>query len=88
MRNADNDYELQVTVTDSGGLTDRQDITVTVTNLVEGGGMGAATSDDFFSGVLNTSLWTFVNPLGRFYGDGDRWRDSQRQPGDQSASGY
>ena len=61
--NTDNDYELQVTVTDSGGLTDRQDITVTVTNLVEGGGMGAATSDDFFSAALNTSLWTFVNPL-------------------------
>ena len=29
----DNDYEVQVTVTDSGGLTDIQDITVTVTNV-------------------------------------------------------
>ncbi len=63
--NTDNDYELQVTVTDSGGLTDRQDITVTVTDVGEGegGGMSAAKSDDFFSGVLNTSLWTFINPL-------------------------
>jgi len=31
--NTDNDYEVQVTVTDSGGLTDRQDITVTVTDV-------------------------------------------------------
>ena len=33
--NADNDYEVQVTVTDSGGLTDVQDITVTVTDAAE-----------------------------------------------------
>ena len=33
--NADNDYEVQVTVTDSGGLTDTQSITVTVTDVNE-----------------------------------------------------
>ncbi|MBT9314083.1 cadherin domain-containing protein [Leptothoe spongobia] len=33
--NGDNDYELQVTVTDAGGLTDSQDITVNVTDVVE-----------------------------------------------------
>jgi len=33
--NGDNDYELQVTVTDSGGLTDVQDITISVTDEVE-----------------------------------------------------
>jgi len=31
----DNTFEIQVTVTDSGGLTDFQDITVTVTDVVE-----------------------------------------------------
>ncbi len=33
--NLDNDYEVQVTVTDSGSLTGVQDITVTVTNLID-----------------------------------------------------
>ncbi|NER47875.1 MAG: hypothetical protein F6J92_14510, partial [Symploca sp. SIO1A3] len=33
--NGDNDYNLQVTVTDSGGLTDVQNIVVTVTDVVE-----------------------------------------------------
>ena len=33
--NGDNDYEVQVTVTDSGGLTDVQDITITVTDVVD-----------------------------------------------------
>jgi uncharacterized repeat protein (TIGR01451 family) len=32
---ADNSYELQVTVTDSGNLTDVEPVTITVTNLVE-----------------------------------------------------
>jgi len=31
----DNDYQIQVTVTDSGGLTDTQDITITVTDVIE-----------------------------------------------------
>ncbi len=35
--NTNNDYEVQVTVTDSGGLTDRQDITITVTDVGENG---------------------------------------------------
>ena len=33
--NGDNDYEIQVTVTDSGSLTDVQDITVSVTDVAE-----------------------------------------------------
>ena len=33
--NGDNNFEFQVTVTDSGGLTDLQDITVSVTDVVE-----------------------------------------------------
>ena len=33
--NSDNIYQVQVTVTDSGGLTDRQDITITVTDVGE-----------------------------------------------------
>ncbi len=33
--NGDNDYEVEVTVTDSGGLTDVQTITITVTDVVE-----------------------------------------------------
>ncbi|MEL7353864.1 MAG: Ig-like domain-containing protein [Cyanobacteria bacterium J06560_5] len=33
--NADNAYNVQVTVTDAGGLTDSQDITVNVTNVIE-----------------------------------------------------
>ena len=32
---ADNDYQVTVTVTDSGALTDSQDITVTVTDVSE-----------------------------------------------------
>ncbi len=36
--NDDNNYEVQVTVTDSGGLTDVQDLTVSVTDVDEGGG--------------------------------------------------
>uniref|UniRef100_UPI00260921DA beta strand repeat-containing protein n=1 Tax=Acaryochloris sp. IP29b_bin.137 TaxID=2969217 RepID=UPI00260921DA len=35
--NADNNYDLQVTVTDSGGLTGSQDITVSVTDVVAEG---------------------------------------------------
>ncbi|MGK7910190.1 MAG: DUF4347 domain-containing protein, partial [Synechococcus sp.] len=36
--NADNDYLVQVTVTDSGGLTDVQDLTISVTDEVENTG--------------------------------------------------
>jgi hypothetical protein len=63
--NGDNDYEVQVTVTDSGNLTDFQDITVTVTNVIEnadpditsdGGGATAAVSVD-----ENTTFVTDVN---------------------------
>ncbi|MEM8714458.1 MAG: Ig-like domain-containing protein, partial [Cyanobacteria bacterium P01_G01_bin.4] len=45
--NGGNDYELQVTVTDSSGLTDVQDITITVTDEVEN--LAPAAIDDDFS---------------------------------------
>ncbi len=65
--NGDNDYELQVTVTDSGGLTDVQDLTISVTDVVEntapvitsdGGGATAGVSID-----ENTTLVTDVQTL-------------------------
>jgi hypothetical protein len=63
--NGDNDYEVEVTVTDSGNLTDSQGIIVTVTNVIEnadpditsdGGGATAAVSVD-----ENTTFVTDVN---------------------------
>ncbi len=49
--NGDNDYEVQITVTDSGPLTDAQDITVTVTNVNE----PPVAVDDDYSGAGNTA---------------------------------
>ena len=43
----DNDYEVQVTVTDAGGLTDVQDITVTVTDVM--GMLSAAAGTEAFT---------------------------------------
>ncbi|MGK7910961.1 MAG: cadherin domain-containing protein, partial [Synechococcus sp.] len=65
--NGDNDYELQVTVTDSGGLINVQDLTISVTDVVEntapvitsdGGGATAAVSID-----ENTTVVTNVQTL-------------------------
>ncbi len=43
--NGDNDFEFQVTVTDSAGLTDVQDLSVTVTDLIENTPPTITTSD-------------------------------------------
>ncbi len=51
--NMDNDYEVQVTVTDGGGLTDTQDITVTVT-----GGNDAPTMTPASPALAGTNVST------------------------------
>jgi Ca2+-binding RTX toxin-like protein len=48
--NADNDYQVQVTVTDSGLLTDVQDITITVTDVVETITISGTSGDDTLNG--------------------------------------
>ncbi len=61
--NTNNIYEVQVTVTDSGGLTDRQDISVAVTDVNEGGNNGPPliTSPASVNAAENQTAVTNVN---------------------------
>ena len=58
--NGDNDYEFQVTVTDSGGLTDSQDLTITVTDVAENTAP-TITSSDLVSVLENQTSVIDVN---------------------------
>ena len=69
----DNDYEVQVTVTDTGGLTDAQDITVSVTDAVENTGPTIIDAD--FSDGLDGFGYVddaFGNTAQPDYADGGR----------------
>jgi len=73
--NADNNYGVQVTVTDSGLLTDLQDITVTVTNVNEAplitsyGGLPTAT-DTILENATNVENIESIDPDGTLEGAG------------------
>ncbi len=61
--NGDNDYEVQVTVTDADGLTDVQDITVTVTDVNENISMSIALQDQLVGvGRTNNGTITVGSP--------------------------
>ena len=57
----DNDYEFQVTVTDSGGLSDSQEITVTVTDEVEN--TSPTISLDTTVSILENGLTTLTGTI-------------------------
>ena len=57
---ADNDYNIQVTVTDSGGLTAVQDIVITVTDAVDGD-VTPPTASPTFAPTPNAAGWNNTN---------------------------
>ena len=68
--NGDNDYQFQVTVTDSSGLTDVQDLTITVTDVAENNAP-TITSPDLVSVPENTTLVIDVDTTDDFDSEGN-----------------
>ncbi len=76
--NGDNVYEVQVTVTDSGGLTDTQDIAVTVTDVNEAPvitslGGGSTATDSVPEYVSQVEVLQATDPEGDTVGSGLTW---------------
>lgn len=58
---SDTTYHSQITADDGGGLIVMSPDIEFTTNSPDGSGL---TSDDFRTGVLNTAIWTYVDPQG------------------------
>lgn len=68
---ADNIYNLQVTVTDAGGLTDSQDLTITVTDVEGLTLIGTPQSDTLIGGADNDQIWGLADNDELFGNAGD-----------------